>query len=71
MIKKNAPKKFLKSNKLKKIKILAKKPERGGIPEIEKKIMMKDKAVNLLTLCNPLKLEIKKVCETFDEKVLK
>ena len=42
MIKKNAPKKFLKSNKLKKIKILAKKPERGGIPEIEKKIMMKD-----------------------------
>ena len=26
-----------------KSKILAKKPERGGIPEIEKKIMMKDK----------------------------
>ena len=66
MIKKNAPKKFLKSNKFRKIKIFAKNPDKGGIPEIEKKIIINENAVNLLTFKRPLKLEIKNVCEYFN-----
>jgi len=40
---------------------LAKKPGNGGIPEIEKKIKIKDNDCNLLTFDNPLKLETKNV----------
>jgi len=45
------------SSRTKKIKIFAKNPARGGMPEIEKKINIKEKACILLTLAKPFKLE--------------
>jgi len=41
------------------MKILAKKPLKGGTPAIEKKIRTKEKAHNLFVLKSPFKLEIK------------
>ena len=46
---------------MKKIKIFAKKPESGGIPDIEKKMITKDNAANGFTFAKPVKPEIKKV----------
>ena len=47
------------------MKIFARKPENGGIPEIEKKMIIKDNADNWLTLDKPLKVETKKYAELF------
>ena len=51
------------------MKIFARKPENGGIPEIEKKMIIKDNADNLLTLDKPLKVETKKIRGTFFENL--
>jgi len=60
IIKSTEPKNCLNSNKFKNIKIFAKNPADGGIPEIEKKIKTNDKALSLFTLESPAKFEIKK-----------
>jgi len=70
-INKKAPINIFKSNKLRKMKIFAKKPEKGGIPEIEKKIITKDNAVNLFTFDKPAKFEIKNVCGILRKNFLK
>ena len=60
----------LNCNNVKKIKIFARNPAKGGIPEIEKKIRIKENACILLILDRPLKFDTKKVFKLFNEKPL-